>query len=124
MLHFPRWQIVLILTVVFLGFLAVIPNFLSKDTLAAWPSFLPKSQMVLGLDLQGGAYLLYEVDRADYTEKRLKALTSDVRKAMLDNPRIGYTGLGVQGDAVQLPRARSRPPGRRQDAPDPAAQPA
>ncbi len=102
MLHFPRWQIILILGVVFLGFLAVIPNFMSKDALAGWPSFLPKSQMVLGLDLQGGAYLLYEVDKADYSEKRLKSLTSDVRKAMLDNPRIGYTGLGVQGDAVQL----------------------
>jgi protein-export membrane protein SecD len=102
MLHFPRWQVVLILGVVFLGFLAVIPNFFSKDALTGWPSFLPKSQMVLGLDLQGGAYLLYEVDKADYTAKRLKALTSDVRKAMLDNPRIGYTGLGVQGDAVQL----------------------
>ena len=102
MLHFPRWQIILILTVVFLGFLAVIPNFLSKETLAGWPSFLPKSQMVLGLDLQGGAYLLYEVDRADYTAKRLTALTSDVRKAMLQDPRIGYTGLGVQGETVQL----------------------
>src|SRR5690606_37068116 len=60
------------------------------------------SQMVLGLDLQGGAYLLYEVDRADYMEKRLRTLTGDVRKAMLESPRIGYTGLGVQGQAVQL----------------------
>ena len=102
MLHFPRWQVFLILAVVFAGFMAVVPNFFSKETLASWPSFLPRAQMVLGLDLQGGAYLLYEVDQADYTEKRLRTLTSDVRKAMLENPRIGYIGLGVQGDAVQL----------------------
>jgi preprotein translocase subunit SecD len=102
MLYFPRWQVVLILLVVFAGFLAVIPNFLSKDTLAHWPSFLPKNQMVLGLDLQGGAYLLYEVDRNEYVQKRLRDLTSDVRKTLLDNPRIGYTGLGVQGETVQL----------------------
>ena len=102
MLHFPRWQVVLILAVVLGGFLAVIPNFFSKSLLAAWPSFLPHQQMVLGLDLQGGAYLLYEVDRADYMEKRLRQLTSDVRRAMLETPRLGYTGLGVVGDAVQL----------------------
>jgi len=32
----------------------------------------------------------------------LTALTGDVRKAMLEDPRIGYTGLGVQNDSVQL----------------------
>src|SRR5665213_457593 len=102
MLHFRRWQVIGILAVVLLGFLAVIPNFLSKETLASWPSFLPKNQLVLGLDLQGGAYLLYEVDRNEYMEKRLRDLTSDVRRSLLENPRIGYTGLGVQGETVQL----------------------
>jgi preprotein translocase subunit SecD len=102
MLYFPRWQVILILLVVFAGFMAVIPNFFSKETLTNWPSFLPRQQMVLGLDLQGGAYLLYEVDRADYIEKQLRNLTSDVRKTMLESPRIGYTGLGAQGQAVQL----------------------
>jgi protein-export membrane protein SecD len=102
MLHFPRWQVVLILTVVLAGFLAVLPNFIPKQTLANWPSFLPRQQMVLGLDLQGGVYLLYEVDRSDYVQTRLRTLTSDIRRAMLENPRIGYTGLGAQGEAVQF----------------------
>ena len=102
MLHFPRWQIVVILLVVATGFLAVIPNFFSREQLQGWPGFLPNKQMVLGLDLQGGAYLLYEVDRPDYVQKRLKALVSDARKVLLQEPRIGYTGLAVQGEAVQL----------------------
>jgi preprotein translocase subunit SecD len=102
MLHFPRWQIGLILLVVLAGFLACVPNFFSKETLASWPNFLPKKQIVLGLDLQGGAYLLYEVDRTDYVQKRLKTLVSDVRKTLLQEPRIGYTGLSVQGDGVQF----------------------
>lgn len=102
MLHFPRWQIALILFVVLAGFLSLVPNFFAKETVDGWPVFLPKRQMVLGLDLQGGAYLLYEVDTADYIEKRLRALTGDVRRTMLDNPRIGYTGLGVTGQSVQL----------------------
>jgi protein-export membrane protein SecD len=102
MLHFPRWQIVVIILVLLGGFLAVIPNFFSKDMLAGWPGFLPKKQVVLGLDLQGGAYLLYEVDRTDYIAKRLKSLVSDVRTAMLQAPRINYTGLATVGNAVQL----------------------
>jgi len=102
MLHFPRWQVAIILFVVIAGFLSVIPNFFSREQVQSWPAFLPNKQMVLGLDLQGGAYLLYEVDRQDYVQKRLKTLVSDVRKALLQEPRIGYTGLAVQGETVQL----------------------
>ncbi|MEX2318889.1 MAG: protein translocase subunit SecD, partial [Bauldia sp.] len=102
MLHFPRWQIVLILLLVVLGGVAAAPNLFSKETVDSWPNWLPKQQLLLGLDLQGGAYLLYQVDADDYVEKRLRTLTSEVRRAMLENPRIGYTGLGVQGQGVQL----------------------
>jgi preprotein translocase subunit SecD/SecD/SecF fusion protein len=102
MLHFPRWQVAIILLVVITGFVSVIPNFFSREEVQSWPAFLPHQQMVLGLDLQGGAYLLYEVDRQDYVQKRLRTLVSDVRKALLQEPRIGYTGLAVQGETVQL----------------------
>src|SRR5664279_5305259 len=102
MLHFSRWQTILILAVVIGGFFMTIPNFFSKETVASWPGFLPKKQVVLGLDLQGGAYLLYEVDRADYIDRRLKTLVSDIRRELNKEPRIGYTGLGVQTQAVQL----------------------
>jgi len=102
MLYFPRWQIVLIVLVVLAGFLATLPNFFPKETVASWPSWMPKRQLVLGLDLQGGAYLLYEVDRTDYIQSRLRTLVSDVRKSMLEQPRIGYTGLGIQNNGVQL----------------------
>ncbi len=102
MLYFSRWKIALILSVILLGFLATLPNFFSKETVATWPDWLPKRQIVLGLDLQGGAYLLYEVDREDYFEKRLRALTADIRRTLLTDPRIGYTGLGARDNAVQL----------------------
>ncbi len=102
MLQFARWKVALILLVVIAGIVVVIPNFFSRATVDSLPSWLPNQQVVLGLDLQGGAYLLYEVDQKDYVEKRLRTLVSDVRKAMLETPRIGYTGLGVQGNGVQL----------------------
>jgi preprotein translocase subunit SecD len=102
MLYFARWKIALIVLVVAAGIVTTLPNFFSAKTLESWPDFLPKNQMVLGLDLQGGAYLLYEIDQQDYIEKRMKALVGDIRAALRENPRIGYTGLGVQGDAAQV----------------------
>lgn len=102
MLAISRWSATLIVLVIVAGIVAVIPNFFSRETVDSWPDFLPKNRIVLGLDLQGGAYLLYEVDQEDYVEKRLRTLVSDVRRSMLEAPRIGYTGLGVQGDGVQL----------------------
>ncbi|WP_421723502.1 protein translocase subunit SecD [Bauldia sp.] len=102
MLIIARWKVILILLVIAGGILAVIPNFFTREEVNSWPGFLPKNRIVLGLDLQGGAYLLYEVDREDYTAKRLQNLVGEVRRAMLEAPRIGYTGLGVQGDGVQL----------------------
>lgn len=102
MLYLSRWKITLILAVVILGFVAVVPNFFSKATVDSWPSWVPRNQIVLGLDLQGGAYLLYEVDRDDYLSKRLRALTSDIRRSLLQDPRIGYTGLGARENGVQL----------------------
>lgn len=104
MLYFARWKIALIVIVVAAGILTTLPNFFSREQLESWPDFLPKKQMVLGLDLQGGAYLLYEIDKEDYIKGRYEVLESDIRDALLrgEGGRINYTGLGVRADGVQL----------------------
>lgn len=102
MLNFPRWQVVLITLVVLTGVIAVLPNVVPRSWLAPLPGWWPKQEIVLGLDLQGGAYLLYEVDREEYVERRLRSLTAEVREALRAEPRIGYTGLGVVDGGVQV----------------------
>ena len=52
-----------------------------------------------GLDLQGGAYLLLEVDANAVLKDRLEELTNETRVA-LRGAGVGYQGLGVAGDAV------------------------
>ena len=119
MLHFPRWKIALILLVVLAGLHRRRSRTSSpRRRVASWPNWLPKQQMVLGLDLQGGAYLLYEVDRTDYVEKRLRSAGQRrPQGACSQSPRIGYTGLGVQragasssasATSTQLDDARKR----------------
>ncbi|WP_321503830.1 protein translocase subunit SecD [Breoghania sp.] len=104
MLYFARWKTVLILLTILVGILFSIPNFFTREQVASWPSWMPGRQLVLGLDLQGGAYLLYEVDRASYQQKRLQSLVGDIRNALRQSePRIGYTGLGIKDNsAVEL----------------------
>lgn len=102
MLYFARWKVSLITLVILAGLVLTLPNFFSKETLQSLPSWLPKNQIVLGLDLQGGAYLLYEVDKQDYMKKSLRTLVGEVRSELRKEPRIGYSGLGEQGNAVQV----------------------
>src|SRR3712207_5089492 len=101
MLHFQRWKTALILLVVIGGIVAPLPNFFSAETVASWPSWVPKRQMVLGLDLRGGAHLLLEVDREDLVQDRLRTLTGDIRQRLRE-ARIGYQGLGARGQSVTL----------------------
>ncbi len=102
MLYFARWKIALIVLVVVGGFLSLLPNLLPRSVAESLPGFMPSRQIVLGLDLQGGAYLLYQVDRQDYVNKRLRGLVGEVRNVLRDEPRIGYTGLGVVEEGVQV----------------------
>jgi protein-export membrane protein SecD len=99
MLYFQRWKIALILFVVIAGFIACIPNFFSAETVASWPSWLPKRQLVLGLDLRGGAHLLLEVNRESLVADRVKTLEGDIRQTLRD-ARIGYRGLAARGQTV------------------------
>jgi SecD/SecF fusion protein len=73
-----------------------IPSFFPAATVAAWPNWLPKRQVNLGLDLRGGAHLLLEVDTSVVLRERLEALVEGARNE-LRQARIGYTNLAVSG---------------------------
>jgi protein-export membrane protein SecD len=101
MLHFERWKIFAILGTIFVGILFGLPNFVSKETLATWPNFLPKRQMPLGLDLQGGAHLLLALDTKELEKDWLNNLREDARKNLRD-AKIGFSAIGSTADAVQV----------------------
>jgi preprotein translocase subunit SecD len=56
---------------------------------------------VLGLDLQGGSYLLLEVDSNYVKKEKLDQVRDDARKTLRD-ARIAYTGLGIKNGVVEV----------------------
>lgn len=101
MIYIGRWQTLTVLIILFLGLVFALPNFLPDRVRAAIPSWLPSSTVNLGLDLQGGSYLLLEVDMPGVVKERLETLRGDIRAA-LRKERITYTGLQEGRDSVAL----------------------
>jgi len=96
MLAFSRWKIGLVVVSVLFGVIFTLPNLLPVGVL---PSWAPSQRLNLGLDLQGGSYLLYEVDTAALQKERLTNLAEDVR-TRLRAASIDFSGLGLSGAGV------------------------
>jgi SecD/SecF fusion protein len=101
MLHFSRWKTILIWLSVFVSLLLAAPNLFSKATLDSLPSWLPKSTMPLGLDLQGGSHILLQIDRPELIKERVNAVRDDVRRLLRD-AKIEYSGLGAGAQSVRV----------------------
>jgi preprotein translocase subunit SecD len=100
MLYFTRWKALAIILTALVVCLCAVPNFFSEATVKTWPAFAQR-RLVLGLDLQGGSYLLLEVDANAVKKDKLDQLRDDVRRVLRDN-KIVYTGLAAKPDAVEV----------------------
>src|SRR6185437_1404132 len=101
MQYLTRWKPTLgIILTALIVCLCAVPNFFPEATVKGWPAWAQR-RLVLGLDLQGGSYLLLEVDANDVKKSRLSQIREDVQRA-LRGARIQYTGLAVKGDAVEV----------------------
>jgi preprotein translocase subunit SecD len=101
MLTLSRWKIVLVTLSVIFGILFTLPNLLPQKTLDSFPGWLPKQKLNLGLDLQGGSYLMYEVDTQALRKERLKNLVEDVR-TVLRAEQITFGELAEVDGTVRL----------------------
>jgi preprotein translocase subunit SecD len=100
MLYFTRWRAAAIVLTALIVCLFAVPNFFPEKTVASWPKWAQR-HVVLGLDLQGGSHILLEVDTAAVRKEKLEQLRDDVRRVLRD-ARIGYTGLAVRGNTVEV----------------------
>src|SRR6266480_733547 len=101
MLYFTRWKALGIILTALVVCLCAVPNFFPEAKVKTWPAWAQR-RLVLGLDLQGGSYLLLEVDANSVKKDKLNAIRDEARKALRD-ARIGFTGgVTVRNDAVEI----------------------
>src|ERR1700723_1917549 len=100
MLYFTRWKALAIILTALMVCLCAVPNFFPEARVKTWPVWAQR-HLVLGLDLQGGSYLLLEVDSNYVKKEKLDQIRDDVRR-VLREARIVYTGLNVRNDAVEV----------------------
>jgi protein-export membrane protein SecD len=128
MLNFPIWKVAIISIILLWGTILAIPNVLSDGFLGIEPRevsdptntqavaayeqqlseaqdswwFLPSSKLNLGLDLQGGVYLLMEIDPAEVAANRLETVQADIRTAFNRNPVVERQPPVQSGDRVTI----------------------
>ncbi|MFT4075369.1 MAG: protein translocase subunit SecD [Asticcacaulis sp.] len=101
MINLSRWKVGLVIVAVLLGILFSLPNFLPASVRDQVKSFMPTQILNLGLDLQGGSYLLMEVDTDDLIKTKVNSLTEEVRSGLNDKS-IAFTGLAASGSSVTV----------------------
>src|ERR1700692_2160469 len=101
MLALSRWKIAVVLASVIFGLLFSLPNVLPDSLLARWPGLLPHQRLNLGLDLQGGSSLLYEVDTDALKKQRLNDLQEEASQELHD-AQIQFSGLNSTSGVVAL----------------------
>ncbi|OAN44037.1 preprotein translocase subunit SecD [Paramagnetospirillum marisnigri] len=99
MSHFPKWKIIVVVLTSLMGIVFAAPNLLSREQADQLPSWL--QPVSLGLDLQGGSYLLLEVDTGYVVREQLTTLVEAVRSG-LRKEKIKYSELGNKGDVVSV----------------------
>jgi protein-export membrane protein SecD len=100
MLYFTRWKALAIILTALVVCLCAVPNFFPEATVKTWPAWAQR-RMVLGLDLQGGSYLLLEVDSNYVKKDKLDTVRDDARRTLRE-AKIGYTGLTSRPDSVEV----------------------
>lgn len=90
MLNSSPLRAALIVIVALAGILFTLPNFVAPATLNSLPDWMPKKQIVLGLDLQGGSHLLLEVNREEIVTERVKELRREARSILANDNGIGH----------------------------------
>jgi preprotein translocase subunit SecD len=103
MLDFPRWKVWSIWLVILIGIAFAVPSLFPKSEVEKWPSWVPRTQINLGLDLAGGSQLLLEADERDAAKQRLEAMeetvTTELRRG---EPRIAIGDVSTRGGRLSF----------------------
>jgi protein-export membrane protein SecD len=104
MLQYQAWKVVVVLGICLFGLVWALPS-VYPTAVKTWLSqaipVVPHRAITLGLDLQGGVYVLFEAEIEVAAKDKLQNLLDEVRKG-LRKQGINYAGLAVQGDRLSV----------------------
>jgi preprotein translocase subunit SecD len=104
MIYIPLWKRITVIAVVLLSFLLCLPSFLSEAQRTQLNTVLPAwmTQAVsLGLDLQGGSYMLLEADIPSVVKDRIDNAVTAVRNE-LRAEKIDVQSVTADKDGIQV----------------------
>lgn len=78
------WRMIVYVLIVLMGALTALPNILTPTQLSSLPTWMSKDQVVLGLDLRGGAHIALELDTKALVAARSQDLMRQARAALAD----------------------------------------
>ena len=103
MLVFELWKKITILVVCVFSLLFSLTNFIDNKNADLLPNFLNSNKIRLGLDLQGGSYLLLRVEIDEIKKERLDNLADEIRVAFrASETKVGYKNLSVENGILKF----------------------
>ena len=94
-----RWLTLTYFLILLVGVIVALPNLFTEEQIKNHLSFLPDTRVTLGLDLQGGSYLVLEVDAKSLKRDQLRTVLDNVR-AKLREKQIPSTSVRMIGESV------------------------
>ncbi len=91
MKNYPIWKSFTVISLVLLGIIFSIPSIIYDDNSENW--FL-KNKINLGLDLQGGSYLLLEIDSDPLVKEKIQSKVIPLKKLLKEN-NLDYTNFKI-----------------------------
>ena len=98
MKNYPLWKSILVILVISSGVIFSIPSFIYDENSNNW--FL-KNKINLGLDLQGGSYLLLEVKTEVLFKEELDNISDSIR-VIARNLQTNISKINSENDKIQI----------------------
>ena len=103
MFGYSKIKISVICFVLLIASFFALPNFLPKDMYNQVPSSMRSwwKPVTLGLDLQGGSYLVMEVDTSTLVHEKLESL-ADLTRSALREGKVRFSGLNISDEMMTI----------------------
>ena len=98
MKNYPLWKSILVILVVFTGVIFSLPSIIYKEDSGNW--YLD-NKINLGLDLQGGSYLLLEVQSDVLIQEELENISDSIR-LISRNLQTNLNNISSSEDQIQF----------------------